>query len=233
MKLRDAARGAKQETASRRSLTVNILGGRREALSAAVVLYQGSRPASEPTQVAAGRPPRGLRRGRQGRACGLDHDAVARQGCAWTRRAGPGPVADPESLARPTAATRDAPDRGAGLSRPGAGILRTATLDPVAEAGMGLVIARTDGALACVGDSGGPIVADGPRGPVLWGVASAVLASRSGPPSSDMVVIAPASRRIPSDGLRQGPPPAPRRPAAPSAPPRTARPAEPRRTSHP
>jgi hypothetical protein len=53
MKLRDAARGAKQETASRRSLTVNILGGRREALSAAVVLYQGSRPASEPTQVAA------------------------------------------------------------------------------------------------------------------------------------------------------------------------------------
>jgi len=66
----------------------------------------------------------------------------------------------------------------------------------------GLVIAATRGSEVCRGDSGGPVVADGAGGPVLWGVASSVLTSR--PPMrtrrrdrarSAEFVRSPASRR--------------------------------------
>jgi len=46
----------------------------------------------------------------------------------------------------------------------------------------------------CRGDSGGPVVADGAGGPVLWGVASSVLTSR--PPCGRVVVIAPAAPNL-------------------------------------
>lgn len=80
---------------------------------------------------------------------------------------------------------------GAGLSSEGSGILKTTWLDPVAFTSTGLTIARARGSLVCTGDSGGPVVFDGPRGPVLWGVASAVLTSS--PPCGNVVVIAPAA----------------------------------------
>src|SRR5256885_1865030 len=67
---------------------------------------------------------------------------------------------------------------GAGLSQEGVGVLKTAHLDPLLMTSTGLVIAKSRGSEVCRGDSGGPVVADGPGGPVLWGVASAVLTSR-------------------------------------------------------
>jgi hypothetical protein len=80
---------------------------------------------------------------------------------------------------------------GAGLSEQGVGVLRTTQLDPVGSTSTGLLIARTRGSEVCQGDSGGPIVADGPNGPVLWGVASAVVTSQ--PPCGRILVIAPAT----------------------------------------
>lgn len=80
---------------------------------------------------------------------------------------------------------------GIGLSGEGAGTLKTVQLRPVLFTNTGLTIARAEGALICSGDSGGPVVADGKQGPVLWGVASAVLTRQ--PPCGDTVVIAPAS----------------------------------------
>jgi secreted trypsin-like serine protease len=80
---------------------------------------------------------------------------------------------------------------GAGLSGERAGTLKTASLQPLLVTNAGLIIARAQGALVCRGDSGGPVVADGRGGPVLWGVASAVLTST--PPCGNIVVIAPAA----------------------------------------
>jgi hypothetical protein len=98
---------------------------------------------------------------------------------------------------RPVAIARDLrpfPSRlrlaGAGLSGQGSGSLRTATLRPVLITSSGLTIARVTDALVCKGDSGGPVVADGRGGPVLWGVASAIITRT--PPCGDLVVIAPA-----------------------------------------
>jgi secreted trypsin-like serine protease len=79
---------------------------------------------------------------------------------------------------------------GAGISHQGVGVLKTARLSPIARTSTGLLIAAARGAQVCRGDSGGPVVADGPRGPILWGVASAVL-SRDGA-CGRLVVIAPA-----------------------------------------
>lgn len=79
---------------------------------------------------------------------------------------------------------------GAGLSREGVGFLKTTRLDPVLRTSTGLLIAVARGSEVCTGDSGGPVVANGPRGPVVWGVASAVLTSR--PPCGRVVVVAPA-----------------------------------------
>ena len=83
---------------------------------------------------------------------------------------------------------------GAGLSQEGVGVLKTAHLDPLLMTSTGLVIAKSRGSEVCRGDSGGPVVADGPGGPVLWGVASAVLTSR--PPCGNILVIAPAAPNI-------------------------------------
>jgi len=83
---------------------------------------------------------------------------------------------------------------GAGLSQEGVGVLKTAHLDPLLMTSTGLVIAKSRGSEVCRGDSGGPVVADGPGGPVLWRVASAVLTSR--PPCGNILVIAPAAPNI-------------------------------------
>jgi secreted trypsin-like serine protease len=92
---------------------------------------------------------------------------------------------------RPPAGLRLA---GTGLSQEGVGILKTTHLDPLLMTSTGLVVAQTRGSEVCRGDSGGPVVADGAGGPVLWGVASAVLTST--PPCGRVVVIAPASPNL-------------------------------------
>ncbi len=79
---------------------------------------------------------------------------------------------------------------GAGISQQGVGVLKTTRLDPLLVTSTGLLIAAARGAEVCKGDSGGPVVADGRRGPVLWGVASAIL-SRNGA-CGRVVIIAPA-----------------------------------------
>jgi hypothetical protein len=83
---------------------------------------------------------------------------------------------------------------GAGLSREGVGVLKTTTVDPVLVTSTGLIVATTRGSQVCKGDSGGPVVADGPQGPLLWGVVSAVVSSNG--TCGRIVVIAPASPRI-------------------------------------
>ena len=79
---------------------------------------------------------------------------------------------------------------GGGQSGGRAGKLRVTDLVPVLATNGGLVVARAASALVCFGDSGGPVVVDGPGGPVLVGVASAVLTRN--PPCGSLVVIAPA-----------------------------------------
>jgi len=68
---------------------------------------------------------------------------------------------------------------GAGISRQGLGVLKTTRLDPLMVTSTGVVIAAARGSEVCKRDSGGPVVADGRHGPVLWGVASAVLGGAS------------------------------------------------------
>ena len=83
---------------------------------------------------------------------------------------------------------------GVGLSREGAGTLKTVALRPVIFSDTGLTIAKTDGARICSGDSGGPVIAQTRSGPVLWGVASAILTRT--PPCGTTVVIAPPNRAL-------------------------------------
>jgi secreted trypsin-like serine protease len=78
-----------------------------------------------------------------------------------------------------------------GLSGQATGTLKTATLRPVAITSTGLIIARTVGARVCMGDSGGPVVAPTPTGPLLLGVASAVITPRA--PCGNILMIAPAT----------------------------------------
>lgn len=80
---------------------------------------------------------------------------------------------------------------GAGLSGRAAGTLKTATLRPLAMTETGLIIARTVGARACMGDSGGPVVIPSRSGPLLWGVASAVITPQA--PCGNILMIAPAT----------------------------------------
>ena len=83
---------------------------------------------------------------------------------------------------------------GAGLSHEGVGVLKVTHLDPVFVSSTGLIVAQTRGSTVCKGDSGGPVVADGPRGPMLWGVASAIVTS--GAPCGRVVIIAPAAPNL-------------------------------------
>ncbi len=80
---------------------------------------------------------------------------------------------------------------GVGLSGGAAGTLKTATLRPLAITEMGLIIARTVGARVCMGDSGGPVVIPSRSGPLLLGVASAVITPQT--PCGNILMIAPAS----------------------------------------
>ncbi|WP_246696803.1 trypsin-like serine protease [Methylobacterium planeticum] len=81
---------------------------------------------------------------------------------------------------------------GAGLSGRSVGQLRTASLSPVAASSTGLTIARVNGGRLCLGDSGGPVVAQDRRGLFVWGVASAVITAQA--PCGGYVVIAPAAQ---------------------------------------
>jgi secreted trypsin-like serine protease len=83
---------------------------------------------------------------------------------------------------------------GTGISAEGVGVLKTTHLDPLLVTSSGLIVAQTRGSEVCRGDSGGPVVADGAGGLVLFGVASAVLTSR--PPCGRVVVIAPAAPNL-------------------------------------
>jgi secreted trypsin-like serine protease len=76
------------------------------------------------------------------------------------------------------------------MSRQGVGVMKTTRLDRLMVTSTGLVIAAARGSQVCRGDSGGPVVADGRNGPVLWGVASAVLSDDGA--CGQVVVIAPA-----------------------------------------
>jgi len=80
---------------------------------------------------------------------------------------------------------------GVGLSGRAAGSLKTATLRPLAVTETGLIIARTVGARVCMGDSGGPVVIPSRNGPLLVGVASAVITSQA--PCGNILMVAPAT----------------------------------------
>jgi hypothetical protein len=80
---------------------------------------------------------------------------------------------------------------GVGLSGRAAGTLKTAILKPLAISETGLIIARTVGARVCLGDSGGPVVVSSKNGPLLWGVASAVITPQA--PCGSILMIAPAA----------------------------------------
>lgn len=79
---------------------------------------------------------------------------------------------------------------GVGLSSRGSGRLRTATLKPLIVTEAGLTIANVVGGQVCFGDSGGPVVVASRQGPLLFGIASAVLTRRA--PCGSIVAIAPA-----------------------------------------
>lgn len=83
---------------------------------------------------------------------------------------------------------------GTGLSPEGLGTLKTTPLDPLLMTSTGLIVAQTRGSTVCRGDSGGPVVADGPGGPTVWGVASAVLTDS--PPCGNVLLVAPALPRL-------------------------------------
>ena len=70
--------------------------------------------------------------------------------------------------------------------------MRTTRMVPVATSSTGLIVAKTQGAKACIGDSGGPVVARDSRGTYVWGVASA--AYMPNPPCGEYVLVAPASK---------------------------------------
>jgi secreted trypsin-like serine protease len=160
-------------------------------LAAAVVLYDGAKPVRPPIPVASVRrynvEASDLPREYAG-LLELSLDTAVLQLASPVR--GREPVRISRS-SRPPPGLRLA---GTGLSQEGVGVLKTTHLDPLLMTSTGLVIAQTRGSEVCRGDSGGPVVADGAGGPVLWGVASAVLTSS--PPCGRIVVIAPASPNL-------------------------------------
>lgn len=161
---------------------------RGNPLAAAVILYNGARPVAPAIQVAS-----------------VERYAVAATDIpaqyasllelsldtAILHLASPVRGREPIRISRGSQPPSGLRLAGTGLSSEGVGVLKTTHLDPLLVTSTGLVIAATRGSEVCKGDSGGPVVADGSRGPVLWGVASAVLASH--PPCGRVVVIAPAA----------------------------------------
>jgi hypothetical protein len=93
----------------------------------------------------------------------------------------------PAPLALAPGGTPPGPLRILGAGAPGphqapTGALRGATLTRLylTRSGPPLAFASPIGARVCPGDSGGPVIADTPAGPVLWGLIGAVMPSRDG-----------------------------------------------------
>jgi hypothetical protein len=160
-------------------------------LAAAIVLYDGAKPIAPVIPVTS------VRRYAVGAAdlpreyAGLLELSLD---TAILRLASPVRGREPVRISRSSRPPPGLRLAGTGLSEEGVGVLKTTHLDPLLMTSTGLVIAQTRGSEVCRGDSGGPVVADGGGGPVLWGVASAVLTSR--PPCGGLVVIAPASPNL-------------------------------------
>jgi hypothetical protein len=160
---------------------------RDNPVASAVVFYEGSRPVRPPIRVAA-----------LARYDVVGSDLPAGYGgllelsldTALLRLAQPVRGRTPIRIGGPGRPPAGLRLLGAGLSGEGVGTLKTTRLDPVLQTRTGLIIARTRGSEVCTGDSGGPVVAEGRGGPVLWGVASAVITNR--PPCGSVVVVAPA-----------------------------------------
>ena len=159
-------------------------------LAAAVLLFEGSRAVFPPRPVVA--VARYAVRG-----ANMPGELVARLSelsldTAILRLASP--VRDRSPIPVASAAER-LPSRlrlaAAGLSSGRQGLLRTTGIEPLIFTSGGLTIGRAMGSLVCKGDSGGPVVADRRGGPVVWGVASAVVARH--PPCGETVIIAPAN----------------------------------------
>ncbi|MFE1601096.1 trypsin-like serine protease [Methylobacterium sp. ID0610] len=160
-------------------------------LGAVAVFYRGSRPVGPVYRAAAVSRFAVDRDAAEAGDLGINLAALSLD-IAVVRLAKPVPDRAPVPVTR---GPRRLPGRlliaGVGLSGGKPGTLKTARLTPLAVTESGLTFARAEGALVCVGDSGGPVVTAG--GARLWGVASAVITSD--PPCGSLVVIAPAARR--------------------------------------
>lgn len=162
-----------------------------DPLASAVVLYKGATPAPPAIPVAAV-----ARYGAVADDLPSDYaemltlslDTAVLRLAAPVRNRVPIPIS---RALRPPSSLRLA---GAGLSSQGLGVLKIARLDPILATSTGLIVARARGSEVCKGDSGGPVVADGADGPVLWGVASAVITSNG--VCGNIVVIAPAAPNV-------------------------------------
>jgi secreted trypsin-like serine protease len=160
-------------------------------LAAAVILYDGARPVSPAIPVASVTRYQVAATDVPQQYAGLLELSLD---TAILHLASPVRGREPIRISRSTTPPPGLRLAGTGLSDEGVGILKTTHLDPLLMTSTGLVIAATRGSEVCRGDSGGPVVADGSGGPVLWGVASAVLASH--PPCGRVVVIAPAAPNL-------------------------------------
>jgi Trypsin len=163
---------------------------RGNPVGAAVLFYQGSRPVLSPYRVAAvSRYAFG-----PGRLASRDLADMLNEislDIAVLRLATPVRGRTPLRLAsNPQRIPSTLRLAGVGLPGRAAGTLKTATLKPLAISETGLIIARTVGARVCTGDSGGPVVIPGRNGPLLWGVASAVITPQA--PCGNILMIAPA-----------------------------------------
>ncbi len=161
---------------------------RGESLASGVVLYDGAKPRAPVIRVVA-----------VTRYAAVPDDLPAAYASlldlsldtAVLRLASPVRGREPIAIGNGRVPPRGLRLAGAGLSRQGVGVLKTAELETLAVTSTGLIVAATRGSAVCKGDSGGPVVADGPRGPILWGVASAILTTQG--PCGHVVVIAPAA----------------------------------------